>query len=61
MAHYTVEGIDHPVWKPLNYSSWAKTTAEINHGKADGGSLGILAGVRHTDQDTVPTVNEMVE
>ena len=41
-----MEGIDHPVWRPVSYSSWAKTTAEMNYGKVDGRSLGILARVK---------------
>ena len=43
---HTVEGMDHPIWRPVNHSSRAKTPAEMNYGKTDGESLGILAGVR---------------
>ena len=27
---YTVEGIDHPVWRPVNYTARAKTEAELH-------------------------------
>ena len=42
---YNVEGMDHPVWRPVHYSSRAKTVAECNYGKVDGESLGVLSGV----------------
>ena len=41
--NYTIKGIDHPVWRPVNHSSQAKYMAEMNYGKVDGESLGILA------------------
>ena len=43
---YTIDGVDHPVWRPVNHSSQAKTPAEMNYGKVDWESLGILAGIR---------------
>ena len=43
---YTMEGMDHPVWRLVNHSSRAKTVAEMNYGKVDGELLGILAGIR---------------
>ena len=42
---YTVEGIDNPVWRPVNYTARAKTEAELNYGKVGGESLGIMSGV----------------
>ena len=42
---YTIEGVDHPIWRPVNHSSRAKTAAEMNYGKVDGESLGILARI----------------
>ena len=43
---YTVESVDHPVWRPVNHSSQAKTLAEMNNEKVDGESLGILTDIR---------------
>ena len=43
---YLLEGMDHPVWRPVNYTSRAKTTAEMNYGKVDGESLGVLTGIK---------------
>ena len=43
---YEVEGLDHPVWRPVNHTSRAKTTAEMNYGKVDGESLGVLTGIK---------------
>ena len=42
---YTVEGVDHPVWKPVTHTSRAKTKAEMNYGKVDGESLAVLSGI----------------
>ena len=42
---YTIEGMDHPVWRSVNHSSQAKTTAEMNYGKVDSESLGIFANI----------------
>ena len=42
---YTVEEVDHPVWRPVNYTGRAKTEAELHYGKVDGESLGIMSGV----------------
>ena len=42
---YQVEGLDHTSWRPVHYSSRAKTEAECNYGKVDGESLGVLSGV----------------
>ena len=43
---YTIKGVDHPIWRPVNQSNGAKTAAEMNYGKVDGESLGVLAGIR---------------
>jgi len=43
---YEVEGLDHPVWRPVDHTSRAKTAAEMNYGKVDGESLGVLTGIR---------------
>ena len=43
--NYQVEGMDHPSWRPVNYTSRAKTPAEKNYPKVDGESLGILFGI----------------
>ena len=43
---YLLEGMDHPVWRPVNYTSRAKTKAEMNYGKVDGESLGVLTGIK---------------
>ena len=29
---YRVEGLDHPVWRPVTYSGRAKTEAELQYG-----------------------------
>ena len=42
---YEVEGVDHSVWRPVNYTSRAKTVAEKDYGKVDGESLGVLSGI----------------
>ena len=42
---YRVEGVDHPVWRPVTYTSRAKTDAELQYGKVDGESLGVLTGI----------------
>ena len=42
---YQVDGMDHPSWRPVNYTSRAKTPAEKNYPKVDGESLGILFGI----------------
>ena len=42
---YEVEGIDHPVWRPVMHTSRAKTAAEMNYGKVDGESLAVLTGI----------------
>ena len=38
--------MDHPVWRPVNHTSRAKTQAEMNYGKVDGESLGVLSGIK---------------
>ena len=43
---YEVEGMDHPVWRPVNHTSRAKTAAEMRYGKVDGESLGVLTGIK---------------
>ena len=43
---YTIKGMDHPIWMPVNHSCQAKTVAEMNYGKVDGELLGILARIR---------------
>ena len=43
---YELEGLDHPVWRPVNHTSRAKTGAEMHYGKVDGESLGILTGIK---------------
>ena len=43
---YEMEGIDHPVWRPVNHTSRAKTKTEMNYGKVDGESLGVLTGIK---------------
>jgi hypothetical protein len=40
-----VDGVDHKVWRPVNYTSRAKTEAEMAYGKVDGESLGVLSGI----------------
>ena len=42
---YRVEGVDHPVWRPVTYSGRAKTETELQYGKVDGESLGVLTGI----------------
>ena len=42
---HQVEGIDHPVWRPVAYNSRAKTVAELGYGKVDGESLAIMSGM----------------
>ena len=42
---YRVEGVDHPVWRPVTYTGRAKTEAELQYGKVDGESLGVLTGI----------------
>ena len=42
---YRVEGVDHPVWRPVTYTGRAKTEAELHYGKVDGESLGVLTGI----------------
>ena len=42
---YRLEGVDHPVWRPVTYSGRAKTEAELQYGKVDGESLGVLTGI----------------
>ena len=42
---YKVDGVDHMVWRPVNYTSRAKTEAEMAYGKVDGESLGVLSGI----------------
>ena len=43
---YKLEGMDHPVWRPVHHTSRAKTPAEMNYGKVDGESLGVLTGIK---------------
>ena len=43
---YNVDGVDHPVWKPVHHTSRAKTKCEQNYGKVDGESLGVLTGIK---------------
>ena len=43
---YCVEGMDHTVWRPVNHTSHAKTEMEMNYGKVDGESLGVLTGIK---------------
>ena len=43
---YTIEGIDHPVWKRMNHMSWTKTASKQTYGKVDGESLGVLSGIK---------------
>ena len=42
---YSVEGIDHAVWRPVHLSSRTKTAVEYDYGKVDGELLGVLSGV----------------
>ena len=42
---YKVDGVDHMVWRPVNYTSRAKTEVEMAYGKVDGESLGVLSGI----------------
>ena len=42
---YKVEGVDHTVWRPVTYTSRAKTETECNYGKVDGESLAVLSGI----------------
>ena len=42
---YELEGLDHPVWRPVNHTSRAKTAAEMKYGKVDGESLGVLTRI----------------
>ena len=37
---YKMDGVDHTVWRPVNYTSRAKTEAEMDYEKVDGESLG---------------------
>ena len=43
---YCVEGMDHTVWRPVNHTSQAKTETEMNYGKVNGESLGILTVIK---------------
>ena len=43
---YNVDGVDHPVWRPVHHTSRAKTKCEQNYGKVDGESLGLLTGIK---------------
>ena len=43
---YEVDGMDHTVWRPVHHTSRAKTKTEMNYGKVDGESLGILTGIK---------------
>ena len=45
LQEYRVEGIDHPVWRPVAYTGRAKTEVELQYGKVDGESLGVLTGI----------------
>ena len=42
---YKVEGVDHVVWRPVTYTSRAKTETECAYGKVDGESLAVLSGI----------------
>jgi len=42
---YPVKGVDHPVWKPVTYTSCTKTKAEMNYGKVDREFLAVLSGI----------------
>jgi transposase InsO family protein len=42
---HRVEGMDHPVWRPVAYNSRAKTEAELGYGKVDGESLAVMSGM----------------
>ena len=41
-----IQGVDHSVWRPVNHTSRSKTVSELNYGKVDGESLGILTGIK---------------
>ena len=42
---YKMDGVDHTVWRPVNYTSRAKTEADMDYGKVDGERLGVLSGM----------------
>ena len=45
---YRVEGLDHPILRPVTYTGRAKTEAELQYGKVDRESLGVLTGMKCT-------------
>ena len=42
---YKVGGVDHMVWRPVTYTSRAKTETERAYGKVDGESLAVLSRI----------------
>ena len=43
---YKLEGMDQVLWRLVSYFSWAKITTELDYGKFDGESLGVISAIK---------------